>query len=281
MPTINIISAALALAERGRPVFPCGVDKRPVTRHGFHDATTDPQVIRAMFTIPGAELIGVPTGEASGLDVLDIDPRHGGMAWLAENRRRLRRTRTHRTRSGGLHLIYRHADGVRNSASRIAPGVDVRGSGGYFISIPSPGYLAVDDAPIAPWPEWLLAPGLALPPPVPERPIGSASIEPIADKRVAADIDALLYRLSRAPDGAKRATLIRMGRALGGIIDSADMTEAAAVERLVAALPASVRDWAAARRDAAWAVARGRERPIHLEDRPRPGRPMMEARHGA
>jgi hypothetical protein len=27
-------------------------------------------------------LIGVPTGEISGLAVIDIDPRHGGETWL-------------------------------------------------------------------------------------------------------------------------------------------------------------------------------------------------------
>ena len=34
-------------------------------------------------------LTGVPTGEASGLDVIDIDPRHGGNECLFENRHRL------------------------------------------------------------------------------------------------------------------------------------------------------------------------------------------------
>jgi hypothetical protein len=267
MPTVNIVNAALALAEHGRPVFPCGGDKRPVTRHGFKDASTDPAIIRAMFSIPGSELIGVPTGEASGLDVLDVDPRHGGNEWLAAHRYRLPITRTHATRSGGLHLLFHHRDAVRNSAGRIGTGVDVRGEGGYIIVPPSPGYSVHTAARIAPWPEWLLVPGLALPPPEPERPISPAHAEPIADRRAAAYIDTLLHRLSRAPDGAKRDTLIRMGRALGGIIDAAGIGESEAVERLVNALPETVRDWAAARKTAAWAVSKGRESPIPLADR--------------
>jgi hypothetical protein len=59
-------------------------------------------------------------------DALDIDPRHGGDVWYAANLSRLPRTRTHQTRSGGLHILFDHADGVRSSAGKIAPGIDVR-----------------------------------------------------------------------------------------------------------------------------------------------------------
>ena len=275
----TILAAALELAGRGLPVFPCSADKNPVTRTGFKAATTDPAAVARMFRHPAAALIGVPTGEASGLDVLDIDPRHGGHAWLAANVRRLPETRTHRTRSGGRHLLFLADGRVRCSAGRIGPGVDVRGEAGYVIWPGSPGYTVIDAAPVRPWPSWLLEPGLALPRREPERPISSGPVEPIADRRTAAYLDTLLYRMSRAPDGAKHGTLIRMGCALGGIADAAGISDAEAVERLLAALPETVRDWTAARRTAAWAVARGRERPIYLEDRPRPGRPTMEPRH--
>ena len=277
----TLMTAALELAGRGLPVFAVSADKNPVTRTGFKAASTDPAAVVRMFRHPAAALIGVPTGEAGGVDVLDLDPAHGADTWHAANAYRMPLTRAHRSRSGGLHLLFMHAPGVRNSQSRIAPGVDVRGEGGYIITPPSPGYSVHTIAPIVEWPSWLLVPGLVLPPPKPERPIGSAPIEPIADRRTAAYIDTLLCRLSRAPDGAKHGLLIRVGRALGGIADAAGISEAEAVERLVAALPRTVRDWAAARKTAAWAVARGRESPIYLEDRPRPGRPMMEARHVA
>lgn len=272
-----ILTAALELAGQGLPVFPCSTDKNPVTRTGFKAASTDPAAVVRMFRHPAAALIGVPTGEASGVDVLDLDPAHGADAWHAANAHRLPLTRAHRSRSSGLHLLFIHAPGVRNSQSRIALGVDVRGAGGYIIAPPSPGYLVRTVAPVAEWPSWLLVPGLVLPPPaVADRSIGSAPFGPIADHRTAAYIDTLLYRLSRAPDGAKHGTLIRMGRALGGISDAAGISEAEAVERLVTALPETVRDWTAARKTAAWAVSKGRESPIHLVDRP-----MGEARHVA
>src|SRR3712207_6518980 len=38
-----------------------------------------------------------------------------------------------RTPSGGLHLFFTKAGGIRSTASEIVPGVDVRGTGGYVI----------------------------------------------------------------------------------------------------------------------------------------------------
>ena len=265
----TLMAAALELAGRGLPVFPVSTDKNPVTRTGFKAASTDPAAVRRMFRHPAAALIGLPTGQASGVDVLDIDPRHGGNEWLAENRHRLPATRTHRTRSGGLHYLFAHTDGVRNSAGRIAPGIDARGAGGYAIVPCSPGYSVELAAPIAEWPSWLLVPGLVLPPaPVPSTvPIGSVPAEPISDKRAAAYVDKLLRTLGRAKDGEKHYVLLRVGRALGGVAEAAGITDSDAVERLVAALPDTVDDYAAARETAAWAVSKGRKTPIPLADR--------------
>ena len=55
------------------------------------------------------------------------------------------------------HYVLRHAPGVRNSASKLAQGIDVRGEGGYVIWPGSPGYTVISDAPLAEWPDWLLA----------------------------------------------------------------------------------------------------------------------------
>lgn len=144
----GLADAAIAL---GLPVFPCNADKKPCTKRGFHDAVRDPAAVRHLFRHPATALIGVPTGAASGLAVVDVDTRDGGagLAWLAANEHRIPRTRRHRTRSGGLHLVFRRpADAViRNSQGRatadgevkgISPGVDVRGEGGYVCAPPSP-----------------------------------------------------------------------------------------------------------------------------------------------
>jgi hypothetical protein len=96
-------------------------------------------------------LVGFATGEASGIDILDIDT---GVDWYSANFDALPQTRAHQTQRG-LHLLFRHAEGLRCSTSRIAPGVDVRADGGYAIWWPREG-LAVEDWPLCEWPEWLL-----------------------------------------------------------------------------------------------------------------------------
>ena len=107
-------------------------------------------------------MIGVPTGDASGLLVIDIDIKNGqnGGAWLDANADALPSTRTHKTRSGGLHLVFKMPTGfdIRNSASRIAPGVDVRGNGGHAWSSmpPSPGHSIADSSEHADMPLWLI-----------------------------------------------------------------------------------------------------------------------------
>jgi Bifunctional DNA primase/polymerase, N-terminal len=153
------LSYAIAL---GLPVFPCrntpenkATDKTPLTKHSFHDASGDPDLIREMFTRCPRALIGVPTGAVSGFDVLDVDPRNGGREWYESNKSKLPATRIHRTRSGGIHLLFKHLTGLRNSTSKIAPGIDVRADGGYVIWWPETG-LPVKDYPPEGAPEWPL-----------------------------------------------------------------------------------------------------------------------------
>jgi hypothetical protein len=94
----------------------------------------------------------------SGVDVLDLDRKHiEAGAWWTANRDRLPPTRCHRTRSGGLHLLFRHAVGVLSTAGNIARGVDTRGDGGYIIRWPGAGLQVLNDTSPAARPEWLLA----------------------------------------------------------------------------------------------------------------------------
>jgi hypothetical protein len=150
------LSAAFELA--GKPAFPCLLDKRPACPHGFKDATADPEKLNDLWQQYPGELVGVPTGSVSGFDALDLDTRHvEAIAWMKENRRRLPKTRAHRTRSGGAHLLFKHNDAVTCTVAKIALGVDTRAIGGYIIWWPAAGFPVLSDAPPAPWPEWLLA----------------------------------------------------------------------------------------------------------------------------
>jgi hypothetical protein len=115
-----------------------------VTEHGLHDATTDEPTIRNWFTRwPGA-MIGCRTGPESGVFVIDLDVDAtknidgvAGFATLCEGKEAVPETFTTRTPRGGKHLYFVFCNGVKNSASKIAVGVDVRGEGGYSILPPS------------------------------------------------------------------------------------------------------------------------------------------------
>jgi hypothetical protein len=129
------------------PRFPCTRDKVPLVRWTV--------AARRDVDDRGWPLVGVPTGSVSGLDCLDVDLE--GLGWLDGVWDKLPPTRAHVTRSGGRHLLWKHAEGLRNSAGRIAKGVDVRADGGFCVWWPRQGQRVLSDAGIAGWPDWLLA----------------------------------------------------------------------------------------------------------------------------
>jgi hypothetical protein len=135
--------AALTYARRGVPVFPCEPGaKRPLTRNGHWDATTDPRVIERWWKRWPSANVGVPTGKKSGVAVLDVDVDDGGPESLARLERvgvPVPKTARARTGGGGIHVFFRYPRGteIRNSAGLLGPGLDVRGEGGYVVVPPS------------------------------------------------------------------------------------------------------------------------------------------------
>ena len=148
-------SAALAqhLAGRGFPVFPCDpATKRPLTPHGFKDASTNPATVADFWSRHPAALVGMPTGKESGVFALDLDiddttGEARGEAWLASaGLSDLLQGPGAVTPSGGRHIYFSAAglaEGLRNTAGKAAPNVDTRGDGGYIIA---PGSEAVAGA---------------------------------------------------------------------------------------------------------------------------------------
>ena len=206
-------------AKLGLPVFPCSADKHPIVATGFKAATTDPESILRAFNAPGAAMIGMPTGSASGLVVVDVDIKNGarGMAWLDENREALPQTRTHKTRSGGLHLVFRAPAEVeiRNSASRVAPGVDVRGDGGYVILPPSPGYAVADPGEPAEMPKWLVRACL---PPAAAPVAPAAPRDNTAPRYATVALDGEVADVMRAGEGTRNDRLNIAAVKLGGLV---------------------------------------------------------------
>ena len=240
--TPTLVDAAIAM---GVPVFPCDDQKRPLTAHGFKDATANPDEIRRLFANPRAAMIGMPTGEGTGIVVIDVDVKDGrtGMEWLNNNSHRLPQTRTIRTGSGGLHIYLRWpGQPIRNSAGKIAPGIDVRGDGGYVIVPPSPGYAMADESDMAEVPDWLMP--ILVPPAPPERPTAPAHAAPPVRPHnpdggthygVAA-LDSECDAIRRAWDGSKHHTLNKAAFSIGGLVAAGELQEGFAFTELSAAL---------------------------------------------
>jgi Bifunctional DNA primase/polymerase, N-terminal/Virulence-associated protein E/Primase C terminal 2 (PriCT-2) len=151
-PDHLILAVALSYAEQGLPVFPCNnkpgdpkQHKKPLTKHGFKDATTDIGVIRRWWKRWPNALVGMPTGSTTGIAVLDLDRKNGKDGFAAVPDWEQRSPVIARTINGGVHLYFR-ADGAPHCTSdEIALGVDTRGEGGYVIVPPSPGYKWIND----------------------------------------------------------------------------------------------------------------------------------------
>ncbi len=84
--------------------------------------------------------LGLATGQ--GILALDIDPAHGGLAWLDGQQALLPPTTQQITGSGGIHLLYRvpaiyYIKTTGPASHPIADGVDTRGDGGQIIVAPS------------------------------------------------------------------------------------------------------------------------------------------------
>lgn len=157
--------AALWYVRHGWRVFPCA-GKMPRLAAWPTRATTDEATVRRWWrTWPTAD-IGIATG--GGLLVLDIDPRNGGDTSLADLEHRhglVPDTPRTCTGGGGLHIYFAIDQAIRNRAG-LAPGIDLRGDGGFVVAPPSLHAsgrryawelgAGPDDVPLAAAPEWLL-----------------------------------------------------------------------------------------------------------------------------
>lgn len=226
---MSLIDEALAMAARGWRVFPCEVrGKRPLgslAPHGLNDATDDLEQVRAWWTTEPEANIGLATGRASGVVVIDLDGEaaeyayglllttHGNPGTAAAPDGAVVRT------GSGWHLYLAPGEAdIRNSASRIAQGVDVRGDGGYVVAPPSihPSgrvYVWRDEVPADGLPvlsdEWA---ALLAPPPPPERQPMPAPVNftGAATPYGTAALRGLLEELAAAGDGSRNDTLNRV-----------------------------------------------------------------------
>jgi hypothetical protein len=197
-----LMHGALVLAAR-MPIFPCinapGTenDKKPLTAHGFKDASTNADLIRHWWTRWPNALIAVPAG--INFVAVDLDLQHvEAQRWLDENRDRFPITRTHATRSGGRHLLFKPDPRVRCATGKIAPHIDTRGRGGYIIWWPAIGLQVQNPAVLAPVPEAIIA---ALKPPPQKNIPATPGHFKMSDGKLAG----ILRTIARAPEGQRNS----------------------------------------------------------------------------
>ena len=227
----NSLQFALWLAESKHiPCFPCREDKRPACPHGFKDASADPKIVWALWRdYPGC-LVGVPTGEK--FVVLDLDFKHiEAQTWYHETP--LPVTRTHVTRSGGKHLFFAPHPLVKNTASKIARGVDTRGEGGYVIWWPQLGFEVMHGNVLAQVPEIILAAFTAPPRPEP-RPY--SGIPDHGNGNSEAAVRGILTAVAGAQEG-ERNNLLNWGAwTLRSMINSGELDYSSGAEARTALL---------------------------------------------
>lgn len=141
----------------GWPVHPLKPnDKRPSTKHGLLDATTDQRQINTWWKRNPDYNIGLRTGVV--FDVLDFDSPEAPKN-LADVLNGYRHTGPISKTSKGWHYLF-GVTGRRNGAA-LRPGVDFRGENGYIVAPPSihPSgfvYHWVAEGEVPEPPEWLM-----------------------------------------------------------------------------------------------------------------------------
>ena len=181
--TITMREKAVALAKMGFRVFPLKAGtkdiliyphnkpKPPKREYHKHIPSSDPGDVAAMWTGANDKALNYNIGiNTDDLLVIDVDNKSGKSGDLSllqlvmENGLEVTTVEA-RTPTGGRHLFYKLPEGlsVRNTASKLASGIDTRGHHGFVVAagsvvpkgeyqwVRAPGAVAMADAP-----EWIV-----------------------------------------------------------------------------------------------------------------------------
>lgn len=193
--------AARRLCRRGLSVIPVGRDKKPLVKwERYQKAAADAKQVDEWWTRWPDANVGVVTGAVSGVVVLDADGDDGRASLKALDTL----ATTPLTKTGrGYHQFFAHpgANFTIGNRAGLAPGLDVRGDGGYVILPPSRHASGVAYAWLTPLDRMDLA---SLP-----EPLRALLVAP------AAGGTGLRYRdVREIPEGQRNDTLYRLARSL-------------------------------------------------------------------
>lgn len=213
--------------------------KHPLHKGWQENATTDPDTITGWWRFRPNANIGIATGEASGIFVLDVDPDNDGFETLEKleaEHGTLPPTWTVETGSGGLHYYFQWPGfDLRNSAGKLGRGLDTRGNGGQVVAPPSVSgkgpYISSKTPVLAEAPAWLLD----LLRPAPPRPVvpavpfvvESGSYDTYTEKALQDECDSIANALDGEQNNAINTAAFNVGQLVGaGALSEAEAREA-------------------------------------------------------
>lgn len=242
--TRGLLEAAAAYARLGYVPVPLNKDRRPILR-GWPDVEAGEDAARDRFEQCTAHGVALVT---RGHIVLDLDRGHvdgvdgvASFTALAE---------AHgddfppegpcvRSRRGGVHIYLAAPAGVtiRSSASRIAPGIDIKAGRALATCPPTPGYSWLSPLTplmdLPPAPAWLVR--LACPPPPPVyRPVQPIQCERYAEKVFHGELTAV----AMAAKGQRNAVLFKAAARLGELVGAGMLGADIAAQGLLVAAQA-------------------------------------------
>ena len=165
--------------------------------------------------------------------MVDVDPRNGGDQTFAEHLSWLPPTRTHQSRRGGRHLIYKYpAQGIRTFTGTEGrwPGIDILSDNpqkGVVWPQSSPGYSVIDDRPMVECPDRLceLRREMGVNPEADDADEGITPISPIFEKPIQYEINYAIKALDNAcielrdcPGGYRNHLLNVMAYKMGRLV---------------------------------------------------------------
>lgn len=251
-----VLTAAVEYACNGWHVFPAPAgEKKSYLSAEFSGgrkwgATNRPDEVREIFERYPEANVGIMTGVDTGFFVVEVDTPEGhavdGIAALAALEAlhgALPPTREAGSPSGSIHRYFRHPGfPVKNSASVLAPGVDVRGDGGMVLAPPSvkPGkgaYTWRNVLPIADAPAWLLVmvKGADRPPSTQVAREAPAGLRPIEGSQAARALENARDAVAKAETGTRNDVLNRSAFQVGRYVAAGEIARDVAFAELLKA----------------------------------------------
>ncbi|MBI3888091.1 bifunctional DNA primase/polymerase, partial [Candidatus Microgenomates bacterium] len=132
---MEMLVNALKYLVKGKSVIPVGKDKKPLIQwQEFQKKLPTEEEVRDWWVQFPTANVGIVTGELSGVTVIDVDVKNGGLETLKSLH--LPPTLLVKTGGGGWHYYYKYSPNLK-TGTEFYKGIDIRSTGGYVVAPPS------------------------------------------------------------------------------------------------------------------------------------------------